>query len=291
MNFQDQIRYRLQQLNSAEKLILIYVACFVLPLFLKTIFYLFNIPFGVFISWFELSSDWSEFLFKPWSLVTYSFLHSGFFHLFWNMYLLFFASRIFLNLFPVRTFFNVYFLGVIFGGLTFLLSYSLFPAFQNSSPVMIGASAGVMAVFIFISTYSPDLEVRLILFNVKLRYLGLAFVLLDVIQIPYGNAGGHLAHLGGAALGFFYVQRLSKGVDIGLPIESFASRVMGMFKQGNNLKTVYKKKTSNSSTQKASTNDVDQKMIDAILDKISKSGYESLTKKEKEFLFQAGKNK
>jgi len=153
MNFQDQIRYRLQQLNSAEKLILINVACFVLPLFLKTIFYLFNIPFGVFISWFELSSDWSEFLFKPWSLVTYSFLHSGFFHLFWNMYLLFFASRIFLNLFPVRTFFNVYFLGVIFGGLTFLLSYSLFPAFQNSSPVMIGASAGVMAVFIFISTY------------------------------------------------------------------------------------------------------------------------------------------
>ena len=290
MNFQDQIRYRLQQLNSAEKLILINVACFVLPLFLKTIFYLFNIPFGVFISWFELSSDWSEFLFKPWSLVTYSFLHSGFFHLFWNMYLLFFASRIFLNLFPVRTFFNVYFLGVILGGLTFLLSYSLFPAFQNSSPVMIGASAGVMAVFIFISTYSPDLEVRLILFNVKLRYLGLAFVLLDVIQIPYGNAGGHLAHLGGAALGFFYVQRLSKGVDIGLPFESFASRVMGMFKQGNNLKTVYKKKTSNSSTQKASTNDVDQKMIDAILDKISKSGYDSLSKKEKEFLFQAGKN-
>src|SRR5210317_369529 len=291
MTFKDQLRYRIQQLNGAEKLILINVICFVLPLFIKTLLFLFNIPSGAFLGWFELSSSWGDLLFKPWTLVTYSFLHSGFFHLFWNMYLLFFASRLFLNLFPLNTFFNVYFLGVLIGGFTFMASYALFPAFQNSTPVMIGASAGVMAVLIFMSTYSPDLEVRLILFNVKLRYLGLAFVLLDVIQIPYGNAGGHLAHLGGAALGFFYVQRLSKGVDIGLPFESFASRVMGMFKQGNNLKTVYKKKTSNSSTQKASTNDVDQKMIDAILDKISKSGYESLTKKEKEFLFQAGKNK
>ena len=137
MNYQDKIRYRIQQLNSAEKLILINVVCFVFPFFLKTVFYLFNIPFGAFLGWFELSADWSDVLFKPWSLLTYSFLHSGFFHLFWNMYLLFFASRLFLNLFSYRTFFNVYFLGVIFGGLTFLLSYSLFPAFQNASPVMI----------------------------------------------------------------------------------------------------------------------------------------------------------
>ena len=211
MTFTDQLRYRLQQLNGAEKLILVNVACFVLPLFVKTLLFLFNIPSGMFLGWFELSSSWGDLLFKPWTLVTYSFLHSGFFHLFWNMYLLFFASRLFLNLFQIKTFFNVYFLGVLIGGFTFMASYALFPAFQNSSPMMIGASAGVMAVLIFMATYSPDLEVRLILFNVKLRYLGLAFVLLDVIQIPYGNAGGHIAHIGGAALGFFYVQRLNKG--------------------------------------------------------------------------------
>ena len=110
MNFQDQLRYRLQQLNEAEKLILINVICFVLPLFLKTLFYLFNIPSNVMIGWFELSAEWSDLLFKPWTIFTYSFMHSGFFHLFWNMYLLYFASRLFLNLFSLRTFFNVYFL-------------------------------------------------------------------------------------------------------------------------------------------------------------------------------------
>ena len=120
MNFKDQMRYRIQQLNSAEKLILINVLCFILPFFLKTLFFLLAVPFDVFLGWFELSSQWSTLLFQPWSLVTYSFIHSGFFHLFWNMYLLFFASRLFLSLFRARTFFNVFFLGVITGGCTFL---------------------------------------------------------------------------------------------------------------------------------------------------------------------------
>ncbi len=291
MNFQDQLRYRLQQLNEAEKLILINVICFVLPLFLKTLFYLFNIPSNVMIGWFELSAEWSDLLFKPWTIFTYSFMHSGFFHLFWNMYLLYFASRLFLNLFSPRTFFNVYFLGVLLGGLTFMLSYSVFPAFQYASPIMVGASAGVMAVLIFMATYSPDLEVRIIFFNVKLRYLGIAFVLLDLIQIPYGNAGGHLAHLGGAALGYLYVKRLDQGVDIGLPFENFTNRVLNLFKKQSKLKTVHKRKASSNSKKKVTTQEVDQSKIDSILDKISKSGYDSLTQKEKDFLFQAGKKK
>ena len=291
MNFQDQLRYRLQQLNEAEKLILINVICFVLPLFLKTLFYLFNIPSNVMIGWFELSAEWSDLLFKPWTIFTYSFMHSGFFHLFWNMYLLYFASRLFLNLFSPRTFFNVYFLGVLLGGLTFMLSYSVFPAFQYASPIMVGASAGVMAVLIFMATYSPDLEVRIIFFTVKLRYLGIAFVLLDVIQIPYGNAGGHLAHLGGAALGYLYVKRLDQGVDIGLPFENFTNRMLNLFKKQSKLKTVHKRKASSNSKKKVTTQEVDQSKIDSILDKISKSGYDSLTQKEKDFLFQAGKKK
>jgi membrane associated rhomboid family serine protease len=291
MNFQDQLRYRLQQLNEAEKLILINVICFVLPLFLKTLFYLLNIPSNVMIGWFELSAEWSDLLFKPWTIFTYSFMHSGFFHLFWNMYLLYFASRLFLNLFSPRTFFNVYFLGVLLGGLTFMLSYSVFPAFQYAFPIMVGASAGVMAVLIFMATYSPDLEVRIIFFNVKLRYLGIAFVLLDVIQIPYGNAGGHLAHLGGAALGYLYVKRLDQGVDIGLPFENFTNRVLNLFQKQSKLKTVHKRKASSNSKKKVTTQEVDQSKIDSILDKISKSGYDSLTQKEKDFLFQAGKKK
>lgn len=289
MNFKDQIQYRLQRLNSAEKLILVNVISFVLPLFLKTLFFLLAIPFSAFIGLFELSSSWSVLLFQPWTLVSYSFIHSGFFHLFWNMYLLFFASRLFLNLLPSRTFFNVYFLGVIAGGLTFLLSYSFFPAFQNSTPIMVGASAGVMAVFIFMSTYTPDAEVRIILFNVKLRYLGLAFILLDIIQIPYGNAGGHLAHLGGAGLGFLYAQRLQQGSDIGLPFERFIAYCSNLFRKNNSFTAVYKNNTSPKKASKRTTGASDQKKIDEILDKISTSGYENLTKAEKDFLFQAGK--
>ncbi|MGA0965790.1 MAG: rhomboid family intramembrane serine protease [Flavobacteriaceae bacterium] len=289
MNLKDQIQSKLQRLNGAEKLIAINVACFVLPLFLKTLFFLFALPFDTFLGLFELSSDWSVFIFRPWSLVTYSFLHSGLFHLFWNMYLLYFSSRLILNLFPVKTFFNIYFLGVILGGITFLLSFSLFPALQNSAPVMVGASAGVMAVFIFMATYSPEYRVQLFLFSVKLWYLGLAFVLIDIIQIPSGNAGGHLAHLGGALLGYYYAKKLAQGTDIGLPFERWVNRWVDLFRKKPTLRTVYRN-TSNAAKKAVSKSQDDtQQKIDAILDKISDSGYESLTKEEKDILFKAGK--
>lgn len=290
MTFKEQLNIRIHQLNSAEKLILINVVCFVLPMLIKTVLFLFNISSTNFINWFELSASWIDLPTKPWSIITYSFLHSGFFHLFWNMYLLFFSSKLFLNLFPSNTFFNVYFLGVVVGGITFILSYTFFPVFQNSSPVMIGASAGVMAVFIFMSTYSPDLEIRLILFNVKLRYLGIAFLLLDIVQIPYGNAGGHLAHLGGAILGFYYVKQLKNGKDIGKPFKNFIDKIINIFRRKPKMRTVYKREKSQKIKKKVSDAGEKQKRIDRILDKISISGYESLTQAEKDFLFKIGKS-
>ena len=290
MTFKEQFNIRIQQLNSAEKLILINVVCFVLPMLIKTVLFLFNISSTNFFNWFELSASWIDLSTKPWSIITYSFLHSGFFHLFWNMYLLFFSSKLFLNLFPSNTFFNVYFLGVVVGGITFILSYTFFPVFQNSSPVMIGASAGVMAVFIFMSTYSPDLEIRLILFNVKLRYLGIAFLLLDIVQIPYGNAGGHLAHLGGATLGFYYVKQLKNGKDIGKPFKNFIDKIINIFRKKPKMRTVYKREKSQKINKKVSNAGEKQKRIDRILDKISISGYESLTQAEKDFLFKVGKS-
>ena len=290
MTFKEQLNIRIQQLNSAEKLILINVVCFILPMLIKTVLFLFNISSTNFFNWFELSASWIDLSTKPWSIITYSFLHSGFFHLFWNMYLLFFSSKLFLNLFPSNTFFNVYFLGVVVGGITFILSYTFFPVFQNSSPVMIGASAGVMAVFIFMSTYSPDLEIRLILFNVKLRYLGIAFLLLDIVQIPYGNAGGHLAHLGGAILGFYYVKQLKNGKDIGKPFKNFIDKIINIFRKKPKMRTVYKREKSQKINKKVSNAGEKQKRIDRILDKISISGYESLTQAEKDFLFKVGKS-
>lgn len=290
MNFREKILYRFQLLNVAEKLIALNVLFFVLPLLINTFLYLFKIPIDSYIIWFQLSSSFGELVFKPWTLITYSFLHSGFFHLFFNMYIFLFASRLFLNLFKSNSLLNVYFLGIIIGGLLFLFSYNFFPVFENSKPYMIGSSAGVMSLLIFMSTYSPYLEVRLILLNVKLLYIGIAFIILDVIQIPYGNAGGHIAHLGGALLGFIYANKLKNGVDIGLPFERIVFKVSTLFQfNKTKMNMVYKNKSAKKSIgRNDNDSETNQKKIDEILDKINSSGYESLSKKEKDFLFKAG---
>ena len=289
MILKDQIQYRIRQLNVAEKIILINIICFVLPFLLRTLLFLFNIPSDHFLGLFELSSSFKDLIFKPWTIFTYGFLHSGFFHLFWNMYLLYFSSSLLLNLFGNDIFLKLYFLGILIGGLTFILSYNFFPVFQDANPYMVGASAGVMSIFIFISTYSPELEVRLILFNIKLRYLGIAFVLLDVIQIPYGNSGGHIAHLGGAFYGFIYAQRLQKGIDIGLPLERLIIKTTKLFNAKSKFSTVHKNEVKLKTKENKIPIEKNQKKIDEILDKISQSGYESLSKEEKDFLFKVGK--
>ncbi|MGB1020014.1 MAG: rhomboid family intramembrane serine protease [Flavobacteriaceae bacterium] len=284
-----QFKYRYERFSIAEKLIVINVICFVLPLLINTFLFLFNGPQNLLLGWFELDADITNLLFRPWTILTYGFLHTGFFHLFWNMLLLYYAGQFFLNLLPARTFLNTYLLGILLGGLVFILSYMIFPAFQKSSPYMVGASAGVMAVFIFCCVYTPEQEVRLLFFNVKLKYVGIAFVLIDLVQIPGGNAGGHLAHLGGAGLGLWYAKRLKNGVDIGLPLERLILALKVLFSPKKPLKTVYKApKSKNSFTPNKNKAD-HQKKIDAILDKISTSGYDSLTEEEKEFLFRAGK--
>ena len=290
MNFREKLFYRFQQFNVAEKLIVFNVIFFVLPLLINTFLFLFKIPIDSYTVWFELSSSFNDLVFKPWTLITYSFLHSGFFHLFFNMYIFLFTSRLFLNLFKSNSLLNVYFLGVIFGGLLFLFSYNFFPAFENSKPYMIGSSAGVMSLLIFMSTYSPNLEVRLIIINVKLLYIGIAFMMLDVIQIPYGNAGGHIAHLGGALLGFIYANNLKKGVDIGLPVERIISKLFNLFQLNKSkMNVAFKNKSKKNFNHPNDDNSKKhQKKIDEILDKISSSGYESLSKKEKDFLFKAG---
>ena len=290
MKLKDHIQYRIQQLDIAEKIIFINIICFVFPLFFKTILFLFSLSENFFVGLFELSSSFQDLVFKPWTILTYGFLHTGFFHLFWNMYLLYFSSRLLLNLFNSKIFLKLYFLGIIIGGLTFILSYNFFPVFQDANPYMVGASAGVMSVFIFMTTYSPNLEIKLILFNIKLRYLGIAFVLLDVIQIPYGNSGGHIAHLGGAFFGFFYAQRLQKGLDIDLPLDNLVEKISQLFIRKSKIKTVYKSKDTSDIQNKKSTMVRDhQRRIDEILDKISVSGYESLSNEEKDFLFRIGK--
>jgi membrane associated rhomboid family serine protease len=247
--------------------------------------------------WLALPKDFSEFIFKPWSILTYGFTHIDFWHLFFNVFILYFVGRSFSNLFNIKLTLNVYFLGILLGGLAYMLVYAVFPnGILKFTGPLVGASAGVRAALIFLCAYMPQHEVRLIAFNVRLMYIGLVLVALDVLGL-FGamNAGGHVAHLGGDVLGYFYAVQLKKGTDIGKGFERLMDRISSLFSKGRktNLKTVHRKK-SKAKTYAGHTKQEfgefnKQKKIDLILDKISKSGYESLSKDEKEFLFKAGK--
>ena len=277
MGLINDLNYNFNNLNILQKIIVLMIICFIVP---KTIIYLFELKESSFIKLFSISPDLLNLIYKPWSLITYAFFHADLWHLAINMIILYLSGSIVLDLFGKEKFIKIFVLGIFFGGLTYLVSYNLFPVFYNTKSSMIGASAGVMAVFIFLSSYSPDLKIRLFFIDVRIIYIAIFLIILYYYSIPYGNSGGHLAHLGGAFIGYFYHYKITKGED-------FADWIIKLYnflflKRKNNKS--YKK-----SFQKKYRKSNDQKEIDSILDKISKSGYDSLTKHEKETLFKAGK--
>ena len=283
------LKYQYARLNMAEKIIVINLVVFIV--FRLTAFLL-RLPMRSLDGYFELPKAFTDFLLQPWSIVTYSFLHGGLWHIFFNMLLLYYIARIFFNYFGSRRFINVYFLGVISGGAFFLAAYNIFPAFAESQSPLIGASAGVMAVLIYICTYVPGLPIRVFFFNLKLWYIGAFFVLMDLVLIPMGdNPGGRIAHLGGALLGYLYASGSQQGKDIGAGFSGMLDSIGGMFEKRERkakMKTVYRKEKGRG-TKVDYDKEVKQRKIDQILDKISKSGYESLSQAEKDFLFKAGK--
>ena len=275
--------------NVAEKLIAINLVVF---LFFSLITFLFNTT--ALYDWFVLPKNLSEVIVKPWSVFSYSFLHLGFLHLVFNMVTLYYVSKLFLARFSTKLFLNTYLLGALIGGLLFLISYNLFPVFSNQFTYLVGASASVTAVLIFVCTSLPQMEVTIFTFRIKLWQIGVFFVLLDLIQIPNGNSGGHIAHLGGALFGYIYASQLKKGNDIAKGFEQLMNTIMSWFsfKKKSSLKTVHKTRSEKRASGKTihQKKRIQQEQIDAILDKISKSGYESLSKEEKAFLFQSGKD-
>lgn len=208
------------------------------------------------------------------TLLTYQFFHDGFFHILFNMVWLYWIGQIFLDFLKPRQFHFVYLGGGVLGALAFLLLFNTIPAFSVQQATIVGSSASVMAILAATATLVPDYSMRLLLIGeLKLKYLILAYVLLDIMGAAGTNAGGSFAHLGGALFGFLFIKLLQSGKDW----SSF-------FKWKPKLKVV-----KNKAPQKSEFK-VNQKEIDTILDKISKSGYDQLSKEEKETLFKASKN-
>jgi len=237
-----------------------------------------------------LPPDFSVFISRPWSLLTHLFLHHDIFHLLFNMLWLYWMGQLFVEFVGSKKLISTYLMGGICGGLLFLIYGTLFPVTGSDMP-LIGASAAVMAIVIAIAFFIPNYQINVFLLGaVKLKYIALVAFVLSLLDI-YNNTGGKIAHIGGALYGYlFYVQH-KKGRDPGAFLTSFFAWV-GKTMQGRNLKVV----KPDRSKLRRSMNDEEynmnkravEKRVDEILDKISRSGYDSLSKEEKDFLFRQG---
>jgi len=253
--------------------------------------FLFNISSDVLMQWFVLPEGPIEVLKQPWSILTYSFLHGGFMHILFNMIWLNFFSKFVLNLFSEKRFLTVYLLGALYGGLLFVTAYNVFPVFVSTAGYLLGASASVSALMVFAATYSPNISFRFFMVTIKLWQLAVGLFLLDLFRLGSGtNPGGMLSHIGGGVFGYLYAVQLAKGNDIGLWFEKIVAGVANLFKTRKSTPFRKVHKTPKNTTNKKATvvKDDRQIKIDGILDKIGKSGYDSLTKQEKDFLFKAG---
>lgn len=289
MNILDDLKMQYKMGGFEQKIIYWNIGAFLVSILF---FYQFKLGGFNFPNWISLSSNPTIALTRPWTVLTYSFFHGGFFHLFFNMVVLNFSGRIFLTFFSQKQFLGLYVLSGIFAGIVFVTSYFVFGLGQNA--ILVGASGAIMAILIASATYSPFMNLRLLLIgNVKLWQFAFVILVLDLIQILAENTGGHIAHLAGAFFGFAYIKLLLNGTDLSKAVTFVMDKLSNL---SNPKKTTQFKKVHRNfapsyekSTSKIVIKDKAQQQIDEILDKISQSGYDSLTKEEKEFLFKAGK--
>lgn len=220
------------------------------------------------------------------TLLTYQFLHKGFWHILFNMVMLWFSGRIFLDLMSERKLLSTYLMGGIAGALVFSLAMNLVPLFSGGgNHTLVGASASILAILVAVATLAPNYTVHLIIIGpVRLVYVAVAVVALDLLMLSGDNAGGHFSHLGGALYGFAYIRLQQKGRDLGKPMDNLQEWLSRKWAPSTKNVKLSKKVVPPRGSF------ANQEQIDAILDKISTNGYDSLTQKEKDILFKTSKN-
>jgi membrane associated rhomboid family serine protease len=269
-----------------NKLIYWNIACFLISL---PFFYQFGVQQFSFPTWIALNSDPRVFITRPWTLLSYAFFHDGFGHIFFNMTILNFSGNLFLTFFNQKQFIGLYILSSLFAGFIFAVTYYL----MHINASIVGASGAIMAILIATTTYSPLMSVRLLLIgNVKLWHITAVVLLLDLMQIRSDNMGGHIAHLSGALFGFVFIKALQNGTDLSAIVSKVIDFLVNLWTKSPT--TPFKKIHKNygipleQSKSKITSKNKTQQQIDEILDKISRSGYDCLSKEEKEFLFKVG---
>jgi len=289
MGIWDDIKLTFRNGSNLTRLIYINIGIFVLLTIIAGIGFLLNDQDVAVkaLDIFSVPASLSALLARPWTLITYMFTHKDIWHILFNMLWLYSFGRIFLEYLDQRKLVAVYLLGGICGAIVYIISFNIFPAFSGvvAESVAIGASASVMAVVIAISAYVPDYTVQLFIFGrIKIKYLALAIFVLTSIMDFSVNSGGKLAHIGGAAFGYIYTVSLRRGHDPGKGLNKILDFFATLFKPRKKLRVTYKKKKTDYEYNKARADH--QEQINKILDKISKGGYDCLTKEEKDLLFR-----
>ncbi|MDH6359207.1 rhomboid family intramembrane serine protease [Parabacteroides sp. PF5-9] len=277
--------------NILTKLIYINVGIFVIIRLTAVLFLLFNIRDFSLLTWLQMPSDPQQLFYHPWTVVTYMFSHYDFLHILFNLLWLYWFGGIFLLFFNERQLGGLYVLGGIAGAILFMLAYNIFPYFQEiaSSSYLIGASASVMAIVFAVSFYRKEYEINLFLIGrIKLIYLALFSLLLDLLAMTSTNAGGHIAHIGGALLGIWFAARMQKGKDLTAPMNRIIDWFVNLGKPRKPKMHVTYKRPETDQAYHARKNQ-ENADLDAILDKLKRSGYESLSGEEKKRLFDASK--
>jgi membrane associated rhomboid family serine protease len=296
MNPLDDFRRNFSKQSTLAQLITINVGVFFVLKVLGVFFFLFkqeNIE-QLILGYLALPADPGMILKRPWTVISYMFLHYDFLHILFNMLWLYWFGKIFLEYLNPKKLISVYLIGGLAGGLFYVLAFNLFPAFQESvsSSVALGASAAVLAIVMAISFYVPGYTINLMFFGpIKIKYVALVTVAIDLMSIRSGNAGGHIAHLGGAFFGFLYATQLRQGKDLSKGFNQLMDSIFSLFKRRPKMKVKYSAPKDRVETDMDynARKAAEQRTIDQILEKISRSGYEGLSKEEKEILFKSSK--
>ena len=297
MSIIDDIKYQFKARNVLLQIIIVNVGLFILLNLLGFLFYMIGKDKD--LLWYHavtnlaMPYDPQELLYKPWTLLTHFIFHAEFGHLFWNMITLYFFGRIFSEYAGNSRILSVFVYGALCGAALSFLCYLFIPSLQRIEPAscMLGASGGIMAIVVGAATLVPNLQVGLMFIgNVAFKYIALFYVLADLISLQYySNAGGHIAHLGGAAFGFLAMTQFKKGTDWTRGFNNFFEWIRSIFSGRQRMKVVHNNKMKKTDEQFNLERNKLQQQMDAILDKISRSGYESLSKEEKDILFKSSK--
>lgn len=289
MTIWDEIKESFREGSALTRLIYINLGVFLVFRILNVFFFLSGTPFPL-MDWLALPADFELLASRPWTLITYMFLHFEFLHILFNLLWLYWMGQIFLTYFDQGKLITIYLLGGISGGLFYVAGYNLFPVFSHmvSDSRLLGASASVIAIVTALAIHAPNHTLHLMFIGpVKMKYIALISVLMYVIGISSTNAGGNLAHLGGAFWGVVYVLQLRRGIDPGKSVNGLFSSIKTTFSPQPKVKVSYRKPVDDIEYNRQKNQD--QKRMNEILEKISKSGYDSLSKEEKEILFRMGK--